>query len=280
MNLITDVLQTTNDFDINLAVRLAEASKLAYQSDDDIITKLKMEGFDHVYPFEEDLSRGFSAFDLEKRNALLSFRGTDNFKNLITDLKFIKVNYTWGKVHKGFYLALADAYNELIKFANEVTRLQIQDVYITGHSLGGALAMMTAAEFTVQGKKFPMRLYTYGQPKVGNTEFAQMFDTHFQKLAWRVVNGKDPIPELPPKSFSYQHCGAIKHIIHTAASNFDSSEAIQLVDTQQPLLTNEELEKIIQEWETGKGIPWKAKDHRIDEYMRRVGNDKRMDARS
>jgi hypothetical protein len=75
-------------------------------------------------------------------------------------------------------------------------------LYITGHSLGGALAILAAAEifsnvdFELSGLRRSLRgVYTYGQPMVGDATFCERFQHLF--TPFRHVYGRDIVPRLP-----------------------------------------------------------------------------------
>lgn len=68
-------------------------------------------------------------------------------------------------------------------------------VYITGHSLGGAMASLVATELAVRKIVTPV-LYTFGQPRTGNGVYAALA-TQVLPRAYRVVNANDPIPHIP-----------------------------------------------------------------------------------
>ncbi|KAE9414653.1 hypothetical protein Angca_009362, partial [Angiostrongylus cantonensis] len=73
------------------------------------------------------------------------------------------------------------------------------DIILTGHSLGGALAALAAARITKQGyrKGDQLVVYTFGQPRVGDVDFALNFDSMIP-LSYRVVFRHDIVPHSPP----------------------------------------------------------------------------------
>ena len=76
-------------------------------------------------------------------------------------------------------------------------------VWLTGHILGGALAVLLAATLLESG--LPVHgLYTFGAPRVGDKKFARALNTSLQGVAanWRVVNVDDLVPHVPLESFS------------------------------------------------------------------------------
>lgn len=81
-----------------------------------------------------------------------------------------------------------------------------QEVWLTGHSLGGALAVILAA--TLRENGVPVHgLYTFGAPRVGDKEFAKQLNRGLRnKSHWRVVNEGDLVPHVPMEPF-FCHAG-------------------------------------------------------------------------
>ena len=76
---------------------------------------------------------------------------------------------------------------------------------VCGHSLGGALAVL----FTVflchhMNGTTKLQVVTYGAPRVGNVEFAMMFDSlHIE--CTQIMHRQDPVPHMP--KYGYIHAG-------------------------------------------------------------------------
>jgi triacylglycerol lipase len=68
---------------------------------------------------------------------------------------------------------------------------------ITGHSLGGAMAIHAAAHIQVFYYNKPFLLYTFGAPRVGDTRFFKFFKTIFKGTNYRITNYRDPVPHVP-----------------------------------------------------------------------------------
>ncbi|MDQ3813758.1 MAG: lipase family protein [Armatimonadota bacterium] len=75
------------------------------------------------------------------------------------------------------------------------------DIFVTGHSLGGALASVLAAWLsyeTAQWGHLPgkvnVKTYTFAAPSAGNSNFATYYDNLFGANAWRVYNKLDAVP--------------------------------------------------------------------------------------
>ncbi|KAF8329762.1 lipase [Cantharellus anzutake] len=91
-------------------------------------------------------------------------------------------------------------------------------VYIMGHSLGGAIALLDAVYLPLHLP--PDTVFytnTFGMPRVGNQAFADYVDAHVTNLA-RITNKKDPIPTLPYRSMGYHHSSGEKHIVTTGTA--------------------------------------------------------------
>ena len=80
-------------------------------------------------------------------------------------------------------------------------------LYLTGHSLGGALAMIAAQDLTENfDLPQPVQVYTFGSPRIGNVAYASNYD---QKIpaTFRVVVDGDIIPGMPKMFGMYRHAG-------------------------------------------------------------------------
>jgi len=116
-----------------------------------------------------------------------------------------------GAVHAGFKASLdliwADVREELLEQARAR-----RPIWITGHSLGAALATLAADR--LGGAR---ALYTFGSPCVGDLAFAE----DFHVSAYRFVHHRDIVPRVPPFGWyegdlkrrgDYVHVGALKYI--------------------------------------------------------------------
>ena len=123
----------------------------------------------------------------DKSFSVLVFRGTQGrvanwVFNLATALS------PWpsgGSVHRGFKMLLMEAWEAIEPQLSNLPG----PVYYTGHSLGGALAVLAAS------LKKPAAVYTFGSPRIGNSEFVNA-TKHIDM--YRVVNPRDIVACVPP----------------------------------------------------------------------------------
>lgn len=156
------------------------------------------------------LGQVFQAHDASlpdvQRIVHLSFRGTVSQENMVTNLQAELVPLTLGagtgQVHRGFqdaYLALRRPLLEKLDALTIGQSDQLQPsavlVRATGHSLGGALAMMACYDLR-SCRGFGCECVTFGAPRLGDAVFAQLFREEGIKLA-RMVNRFDVVPRLP-----------------------------------------------------------------------------------
>lgn len=155
-------------------------------------TSLTDAKFELVQSFNNGGTQAFLAKRDSDKIAVLAFRGTEmNYKDIKTDLnaRFYKRNGE--KIHDGFLKAY-----RYVESAVEVSLEQLKDykIYITGHSLGGALAIIAAKELSSDQLA---ACYTFGSPRVGNEEFGYSIKVPI----YRIINDVDIVPRVPPSWF-------------------------------------------------------------------------------
>lgn len=122
---------------------------------------------------------------------------------MLQDLLLFQETYPqpgYGDVHTGFsdsYQAIAQQVRDAAKKLNPAL-----PCYITGHSLGGALATLAALDLALHlpHLKPRIQLYTYAAPRVGDPTFAAKY-TQLIPNNYRVINLADAVPLGPPENF-------------------------------------------------------------------------------
>ena len=148
----------------------------------------------------EDDTEGYIGYMPSNDSIYVVFRGSVSITNWITDMTTTKSAYTTFpecncQVHDGFYHAEQRVIAEI---TGEVAKLRVAhptaSIKTTGHSLGAALAQLTAMDLVKAG--YDVSMINFGQPRVGDEDYSTFVKTKMTE-SWRVVHNRDPVPHLP-----------------------------------------------------------------------------------
>ena len=159
-------------------------------------------GFDRYVALDNPFvgTQGFVAGSREA--VIVAMRGSVDWIDYLVDFHFfLQPGAPWGfagRVHSGFANALSSVWGELERAVTEMTR-EGQVVWLTGHSMGGALATLAAARLVGLGVRLGP-LYTFAAPRPGDEELCREVSDRLQGELVRVVHGNDLVPRLPPTS--------------------------------------------------------------------------------
>jgi pimeloyl-ACP methyl ester carboxylesterase len=267
-------------FDWHAALSLVLASKLVYSDSATVkSTATDLWKLDRCEFFDIDDTQCFVAISPDV--VLISFRGTESTGDWIANLNTFSMTRPYGIVHRGFYSQFLAVFGTL-----EQMLLQFpgRKVLLTGHSLGGALATIAAAEWR---DRFPIAgVYTYGQPAVGRGDFQAVMADHYDRKFFRFVNNNDIVPRVPP---NFSHVGKLIHF--DRSGNVDSmleSIASGQADSDLKMLTEEEFDLLRSELLTervdirngvrtetlqvpnAEGIFPSVPDHKLNNYITKI----------
>ncbi|MCB9638694.1 MAG: lipase family protein [Myxococcales bacterium] len=141
---------------------------------------------------------------------VIAFRGTEfsDPRDIVADSNAKKTPAYGGYVHTGFHRAYKQIRDAIAQKAKKESKGGRLPIFLTGHSLGGALAILAAAH--LRDLKLTVRaVYTYGQPRVGDKEFNAKLTTSI----YRIANEHDPVSPVPAsltkQSRYYGHVGKL-----------------------------------------------------------------------
>ena len=177
----------------------AKLSAIAYMNEKPAITAAKKLGFSWVNLISRD---GAEVLIAKDRNDLwFAFRGTEPSKlnDVMADLKILKNTATaGGKVHGGFQEEVNDLWMDIVKELDHNDQLKVRkDVYMTGHSLGAAMATIASTRYQ------PHELFTFGSPRVGGPRFVK----NIKCPHYRFMNNNDIVCRIPPAWLGFRHHG-------------------------------------------------------------------------
>ncbi|WP_053374164.1 lipase family protein [Paenibacillus sp. FJAT-27812] len=132
-----------------------------------------------------------------ERASVLAFRGSGSAVDWVSDFIAQQTTYrpvkNTGLTHKGFTDIYMSARTQIFEILKQLP--PDRPLFITGHSLGGALATLASIDLALNSEFTPI-VYTFGAPRVGDPKFASSYNaavaTH-----WRFQNEFDIVPHLP-----------------------------------------------------------------------------------
>jgi hypothetical protein len=222
----------TPTLDPTLTLALALASEAAYDDFDGKPLRLPhgwelagtWTGWDPVFRGGSEEKYGLLLRATDGSGAyIVAFRGTASLDDALDDADVPKATFTPTvgtlttpvRVEAGFY----GIYNDIGAGMTQSMRQQLQQlfaentphsVYVTGHSLGGALAHLFAFDlsFGPYASSFT-RLITFASPRVGDSGWRDSYDARIPSThSIRVFNQQDLVPKVPPKDFGYHDVGS------------------------------------------------------------------------
>lgn len=235
---MTETLPTGTDstatptLDTTLTLALALASEAAYDDFDGKPLCLpqgwelagRWTGWDPVFQGGSEEKYGLLLRATDGSGAyIVAFRGTASLDDALDDGDVPKTAFTPSvgtlstsvQVEAGFY----GIYNDTGAGMTQSMRKQLQQllaqnapsgIYVTGHSLGGALAHLFAFDlsFGPYASAFT-RLTTFASPRVGDSGWRDTYNARIPSAnSIRVYNQQDLVPKVPPKDFDYHDVGS------------------------------------------------------------------------
>ena len=188
-----------------LTHKLAKMSGVAYTEPNIAKHEFNQLGYPHCLFVNNEGAQCYIVWN--SKELVLVFRGTEanKWNDIKADINAWFTPQKIGKCHKGFDNELQKLWYQ-IEFAVEA-QAPNKKLYITGHSLGGAMATLCASKIEYYQVDF---LCTFGSPRVGNRKFVKNIPVEHH----RYVNNNDIVTSVPPALMTYKHHGDMKYINH------------------------------------------------------------------
>ena len=199
---------------------LGQAAAVAYQDEATCRGWARAQGLDEQFDFMSSAgvvpNSDTQAFVAQNAQVVIvAFRGTQPKVPIDWMTDFQAKHVSWGPfaglVHKGFHDALHAVWE--IQFSGrEILPARLlargdRAVWITGHSLGGALAELCAAQAQIASHVPVQGVYTFGQPRCGDDGFAKLIQAALGLRIFRFINDKDIVPRVPFFGMGFRHYG-------------------------------------------------------------------------
>jgi hypothetical protein len=184
-----------------------------------------------LYDIKTDL-QGYIGILPATKSIYVVLRGSSSIMNWLDDFEVKLVPYDSFpecncNVHYGFYRSALAVGKKTI---DTVKTLKIKypsySVVVTGHSYGASVGQLLTMELVKNGVK--VKLYNYGQPRVGDANYAAFVNTKITEY-YRTTHNKDIVPHVPPmEGFGYLH--SCREIFEDSTGNLNVCSATNCED--------------------------------------------------
>jgi triacylglycerol lipase len=162
---------------------------------------------------------------------IVAFAGSDPLKinDWITDFTALPSS---DDIHRGFESAVDVIWPRIAAAITNRPPAE-QALVLTGHSLGGALAIVAAQRAASELRVQATAVYTYGGPRPGGTTYAAEYNSVLGDCTFRLVHGTDIVPTVPPPlNGRFRHVG--RSIQCASGAHFDAQTPISSRDEDKP----------------------------------------------
>ncbi len=205
-------------FDLRTAGAMAWLSQLAYETHDkedegkvsDVLREWQLI---RAAPLKSPETGSSLQVDTDglivtSRNAtIVAFAGTDPLvvEDWLTDLD---ARPSKDNIHSGFQAGVESVWSQITSAIGKSAAAQTP-IVVTGHSLGGALAVV-AAKFLRERLQLQVdAVYTFGMPRCLGSAIVDDYERSLGATTYRLVHGRDIVPTLPPSAFDFRHVGRL-----------------------------------------------------------------------
>lgn len=160
----------------------------------------------------------------------LVFRGTDEPADWIDNLNAFPEQALFGSFHRGFLHSVQDIWDPLFARYAELNRQKPRALFVTGHSLGGAMATV-ASSILIQEDEGFTSTYTFGQPRAITRNTGRVYNVEAKSKTFRFQNNNDIVTRAPARIMGYTHVGTFLYITQQKQIQQDPGQWLQFLDS-------------------------------------------------
>ncbi len=213
-------------FSLQTAGTLAWAAQAAYETSDRDKLQTILTGwnwtlvdvFDQPAPGGWPLAgaKGFVATSGDATIVAVAGTEPENFEDWFQNFDAIPAE---NGAHSGFQAGAEAVQAELDRL-----RAAGRGIYLTGHSLGGAIAALTASMLETAQAGRVACVHTIGMPRPGNAKYATAYNAALGNKTFRLVHGADLVTKVGPARMGYRHVGSVLSCPHLGT--FDVAQLV------------------------------------------------------
>lgn len=231
----------------------AKICKLAFKDKSE--EKIKDLGsFDEVIFIENKRTSTelYVAISEERKELIVAFRATKDFYDwFFTNMKTEFIESQIGKCHKGFFKSFSSIQDKLSRV---LEKHKDKKTVLTGHSLGGAIALIAASYIQFD------QCVTFGSPRVFDSKAVRLYSDLYGHKTYRYTMAGDFIVRVPWPFTGYRHVGN-NHLYISRSKGI-------LLNPRKSLVFNETFFDLIDEFISGKLFEFE--DHAISLYISNI----------
>lgn len=161
---------------------------------------------------------------------IIAFAGTDPL-NLLNWVSNFYLGHLTAEAHAGFLDAAAAVWPQ-IGAAIERCMRERRPLFVTGHSLGAAIALAALDRAKGENGLDTAQVFVFGAPRVGRADFVARYNAAFGPTTYRFVHGRDIVPTLPPSELGFRHVG--RYLNCGSGAKFDLTNLLAGSDSDEP----------------------------------------------
>ncbi len=160
----------------------------------------------------------------------MAFRGTDEGVDWLDNLNIVREEALFGEFHRGFWQSVGDVWEVIDARYQELMEADRRLLFLTGHSLGGAMATIAAARLIARDQPFTS-VYMFGQPRAMDRKTARIYNSEAKERHFRFVNNEDIVTRVPTRISGFSHVGNCVYIDNDGCIHRDPGFWFKFIDT-------------------------------------------------